>query len=501
MKKKLFLIALVSLISMQLFSASMNSKVRKVPKNIQDGIFTDPKENIIDLTKFLASGSNDTASKVKIFHDWICDNIAYDCDVFTENGAGEQGYETVLKKRRAVCVGYANLLAVMCQVVDIECEIVYGWSKGFNYPGYLRKESDHAWNAVKIGGKWKLIDVTWDAGFVERRSFIKHYTNQWYNLTPGQFIYSHFPEEEKWQLLPEKQIRSPQQFEKEPYLPGIFFEFGLAFGKTAPDYSNVISGMTYFEVTSSKSNVRLNADIYGDGPADTTNAVFYANNGNSKRIIFDVPDKELYTLRVGANDGTVKNPTFFSKTDFEQKIIPEARGLVSKKKISQNEYNFFEKSFYLIEENGRYYFSEDLFDNQRNNAVTKILKLLGRNTNRYENMFSVEVTASEDYAGFGQNVMRFPQMYRDYNVKNMELLSPLTGSLQKKNEQHFEIKTSVYSKIAIVLGEGDFVFFQKNQKNGVFELDFTIPEDAANIDVYASKDGKQYITIISYQVN
>ena len=49
--------------------------------------------------------------------------------------------------------------------------------------------------------------MTWDACFVERRYFIKHYTLLYYNLSPAQFIYSHLPEEEKWQLLPEIQTR------------------------------------------------------------------------------------------------------------------------------------------------------------------------------------------------------------------------------------------------------------------------------------------------------
>ena len=285
MKKSLIFALFFSLITGLAFSATMNSRVRQVPKNIQEQIFENPKDTIYDLVKFLVGNSNDTGLKIRIMHDWICDNIAYDCD----------GYETVLKKRKAVCIGYANLLAVMCQVAKIDCEIVSGWSKGFGYRGYLKEESDHAWNAVKIAGKWKLIDVTWDAGFVERRTFIKQYSLQWYNLTPYQFGYSHLPEEEKWQLLSEKQVRTPEQFVKEPYVPGVFFEYGLSFGKDSPDYTNEIHEATGFDFVNSKNGVALVANIRPEKTdEDTRNYCWTENNGKTKRYVIDVPNKNEF---------------------------------------------------------------------------------------------------------------------------------------------------------------------------------------------------------------
>ena len=503
MIKKSFLILISLFLSSQIFAATMSSRVRQVPKQIQDGIFVNPKDNIVPLVKFLAGTSGDTSSRVKILHDWICDNIAYDCDVFTEEGAGAQGYETVLKKRKAVCVGYANLMAVMCQLANIESEIVYGWSKGFNYPGYLRPESDHAWNAVKIAGKWKLIDVTWDAGFVERRTFIKRYTTQWYNLKPEQFIYSHLPEEKEWQLLGEKQIRTSERFEKEPYIPGVFFEYGLSFGKDAPSYTNLIHGETGFDFSSSKNGVSLSAGIYGESDgADLSRASYFENAGRNKRFLFDVPDKKVYTVRVGARiNGVTSNPYYFSRADFEQKVLAKAQELLAEKKITKNEADLFVKSYYLVAENDRYYYAEDLFDNGRNMANSKILKLLERNTSRYENVLSFEVRAADDYAGFGADGARFPQLYLGYQTaQNIKLVSPLQGTLQKGSEQHFAVSTSAYSKLAFVLGESDFVFLTKNPKTGAFELDYTVPGDIDVLHLFASKDGTQFASLISWDI-
>jgi len=503
MLKRLVILCFATILSFQSFAATMNSRVRQVPKDIQEQVFVSPKETLPELVKFLAGTSGDTASRVKILHDWICDNIAYDCDVFTEKGAGQQDYETVLKKKKAVCIGYANLMAAMCFYAKIEVDIISGWSKGFNYPGYLREQSDHAWNAVKINGKWNLIDVTWDAGYVERTTFIKHYTLQWYNLTPSQFIYSHLPDEDKWQLLPEKQVRSHKQFEKEPYIPGIFFEYGLSFGKNVPGYTNEISEATAFDFVSPNSNVNLMPEIYGiNNSFDMSNAMWIENSGTNKRFIFDVPDKDLYKVRIGARtNGVTNNPDFFLRTDFEQNIMPKTKNLLAEKKITKNEAELFEKSYFLIEENNRYYFAEDLFDNARNSANKKILKLLERNTSRYENVLSFEVKASESYSGFGKTTARFPQMYRGYaSATNIKLESPLKGVLKKGAEEHFSIKTSAYSKIVIVLGEGDFVFVPKDPKTGAFELDYKVPENVSELNFYASKDGKQFATIFSYKV-
>lgn len=503
MAKKSFFIILSLFLFSSLFAATMNPKVRQVPKIIKEQIFVTPEETLPELVKFLTGSVSDTISKVKLLHDWICDNIAYDVDVFTEDGAGLQDYESVLKKRKAVCVGYANLMSAMCYYAKIEVDIIPGWSKGFNYPGYLREKSDHAWNAVKIGGRWKLIDVTWDAGFVDYGTFIKHYSDNYLNLTPAQFIYSHFPEDEKWQLLNEKEIRSPERFVKEPFVPGIFFEYGIAFGKDSPDYKNEIFELSGFDFITQKQNVSLVADIYSsDSYISTDNFVLEERSGNKKRFIFDVPNKEDYKFRVGARiNGTLNNPTHFSRADFVQNLLPQAQALLADKKITKTELELFEKSYFLVEENHRYYFQEDLFDGPRNSANTKILKLLKKNTSRYENILTVDLKASQDYEGAGDIKYRFPTVYLGYESGSvMKINEPLSGILKSGSEQHFSISTNAYPKLALVCGEKQFELFKKNPKTGACELDFKIPQDLAEIHIYASKDGKEYMTIISYKV-
>ena len=56
-----------------------------------------------------------------------------------------------------VCSGYAMLLDKMCEVAGIDCRCATGHTNGVaDYTEY------HAWNYVKIDGKWYFCDPCWD---------------------------------------------------------------------------------------------------------------------------------------------------------------------------------------------------------------------------------------------------------------------------------------------------------------------------------------------------
>ena len=479
------------------FGISMNPRVRSLPKDLQEQVFITPEETLPKLTAALVSGVSDTATKVRILHDWICDNIAYDCDAFTV-GVNKQDPSSVLQKKKAVCVGYSNLMAVMCYYAGMEAKVIPGWSKGFNYPGYLREESDHAWNVIKIGNRWQQVDVTWDAGYVEYRTFIKRYSTEWLNRKPEEFIYSHLPEEEKWQLL--KEPRSPEQFVKEPYIQGIFFDYGFSLGKNAPDYTNYIDGISNFEITQAGATRAVRCELYpADGIERIPLSTWYESYGNRTVATVDVPDGKTYELKffTKRTDGS-RQKKFFSVEEFEQELIPKAWELLNAGKITQKELDFLEPSFFKVEENGRYYPVEDLFATARNNAVLKILKLTDMAGSGNDTILSVEVKAMEGYAGYG-NKIRFPVMYDPFlNARGTHLVAPMQGLLKKGESVRMEMASAEFTTLAVVESKESFVFFTKNKKTGRFELDYTVPQAADGISVYGSKDGRNFITLLVF---
>lgn len=84
--------------------------------------------------------------KIKTIHDYIVDHVEYDTSTNYNSP-----YHALVNGSSA-CQGYANLLYKMLTEVGIPCRVVTGTAKG----------GLHAWNMVKLEGKWYNIDTTWD---------------------------------------------------------------------------------------------------------------------------------------------------------------------------------------------------------------------------------------------------------------------------------------------------------------------------------------------------
>lgn len=499
--KRMIVCAVLSLLCLTpSVSTPMSARVRSVPKDIQERIFTNPKETLPLLVKNLAGNSQNAADKVKVLHDWICDNIAYDTDIFSRP-VGEQDYESVLKKKKAVCAGYTNLMSAMCSLTDVEAIGISGYSKGFGYRGFIEdgQQPDHAWNAVKLGGSWQLVDVTWDAGFVDYRTFIKRYSTNWLHLTPAQFVCSHLPEDNSFQYLKEPKTR--EEFVREPYIPGTFFALGLATGKNVPDYTNEISASVRYDFRLTKPGLSVIGDVASaDGGAIIENASWTDRTGAAVSIAFDVPDKKPYKARVLAGRKSDAAPVFFSIQEFEGELLPLAQQLLLQKKITQAEFDFFVQSYFKVEENGRYYHAENLFAAAQNAATAKILRLTERNTGGYDEVLSFSVQAADGYAGFGSGTLRFPTAYAAYHsAQNTHLVSPESGTLKAGGTYTFAVRTSEFSAAGIVL-DGNLVPFKKNPASGAFELEFTVPDNCGSIPVFASKNGTNFTALYVYTV-
>ncbi len=88
----------------------------------------------------------------------------------------------------------------------------------------------HVWNAVLVDGTWRLADAHWAARRLVGKEVaddnIRYELDEYYFMPqPEQLIYSHFPDEEDWQLL-DKPI-SLTQFEQLVPVKPSFFKHGL----------------------------------------------------------------------------------------------------------------------------------------------------------------------------------------------------------------------------------------------------------------------------------
>jgi hypothetical protein len=206
----------------------IEDKAVHVPSKLMNAVFKSPQVYIEDLVTFLVEGEKDPFLKVKLIHDWIADNIAYDTEGYFSGNITSQAWANTLASRKSVCEGYAGLFEKMCGLAGFYCSKVSGHARGYGFSLFENErftETNHAWNAVQIDGAWYLIDCTWDAGYIEGPTFLKRYSTAYLFIEPEAMIYSHFPENPKWQLLPRP--RNAAAISEAPNYRGRYFLLGL----------------------------------------------------------------------------------------------------------------------------------------------------------------------------------------------------------------------------------------------------------------------------------
>ncbi|XP_078521931.1 kyphoscoliosis peptidase-like [Lissotriton helveticus] len=183
-------------------------------------------ENLVDV---LLKEVHSELEKVRAIFIWICHHIEYDIAGYHNKGARSGDAKDVLKSRKGVCAGYAGLFLQMCSVAGIKCVEISGYAKGYGYRigQKFSGDTDHAWNAVHLQGRWHLLDSTWAAGSCDDNcTHFKFKFNEFYFLThPSLFIEDHFPEEKDWQLL--SPPLSLKHFENHIHHQPDFYDAGL----------------------------------------------------------------------------------------------------------------------------------------------------------------------------------------------------------------------------------------------------------------------------------
>lgn len=130
------------------------------------------ERNPTQLVEALTVGKTTDEEKFEAIFAWVATNIKYDYkQYFSGQGASsETDIMRILKKKRAICFQYAELMNFLCAKADIHSVTVTGYAKDrlfdINDTIYF---DNHAWNAVKLNDKWHVYDVTWAAGGYEYR--------------------------------------------------------------------------------------------------------------------------------------------------------------------------------------------------------------------------------------------------------------------------------------------------------------------------------------------
>ena len=86
--------------------------------------------------------------KAIVVHDHLCETISYSENHYEITAHDIEG---AILEKRAVCEGYSLAYKYYMNRLGIPCNVIEGVAG-----------ASHAWNQIKINGKWYLVDVTWD---------------------------------------------------------------------------------------------------------------------------------------------------------------------------------------------------------------------------------------------------------------------------------------------------------------------------------------------------
>lgn len=153
------------------------------------------------MSEYIKSNVSAEDEYLRMAYMWIAKNVSYDkggeMDL-TLSCSTDSIANVILKKKKAVCSGYAELFTQLCHALGFQAYTVTGYTM-------LDKQVDidgHAWNAVQLSsGEWKLFDPMWGAGTLTKGKFSKKINDKYFFVDPSEFIKTHMPFDPLWQLM------------------------------------------------------------------------------------------------------------------------------------------------------------------------------------------------------------------------------------------------------------------------------------------------------------
>jgi hypothetical protein len=187
---------------------------RNAPTNVK---------SIDALVDYFSLRPTNPIEKARMIYVWLTDNISYDSKAYNLKDIGDNSPSTVFKSKKGVCAGFANLYTELGEKLGLEIETISGVAKGYefeeNVSDDLEESINHAWNAIRIDGEWRVFDATWGEGYgmsnkKGKLESTKKFDETWFNVDPVNALFSHFPMD-----INKQYINSPVRFDSFLTLP------------------------------------------------------------------------------------------------------------------------------------------------------------------------------------------------------------------------------------------------------------------------------------------
>lgn len=212
------------------YSTAVNASTSCAINSASDGIGLRVSPTRYDYSVVAGQITEGTSSKyeqAEAIYRWICQNISYDTSysIRTADGCWDS--------RSGVCQAYCELFYRLAEPLGLKTYIITGDAKNPD------DESDagHSWIFAVTSGENTgiLIDPTWGAGSVSGGIFKRSDNDMtWFHVDPRWMIFTHFPDDEMFQLLDDPLTRA--QYDSLPMVMPLWGEYGFDAGNILDYY-------------------------------------------------------------------------------------------------------------------------------------------------------------------------------------------------------------------------------------------------------------------------
>jgi transglutaminase/protease-like cytokinesis protein 3 len=180
------------------------------------------------LADSLIKPARNQVEKARVLFTWVVTHVHYDMNAYEDDNYRENSPGATLRRKMGLCGDISCLFSELCQAAGLEAFRISGLSKGFRFR--IMKDvqpAHHAWNVIRIDSRWSLMDVTWASSVTKKAGdsviSVPRFEPFWFDVDPEAFIFTHFPDSDKWQLLGKDMI-SYDRFLTLPFLSHEFFK-------------------------------------------------------------------------------------------------------------------------------------------------------------------------------------------------------------------------------------------------------------------------------------
>lgn len=216
-------------------------------------------------------------AKLNYINDRICAITRY------SNGSHSADAYGILVLKRGVCAGYADAFNVCANRAGIKCEVV--------------ESSTHAWNKVKLNGKWYHIDSCWnDAGSYSNDRYFLMSADQIQKYNHHYYLRGRKKEEGGWVFYEQgSKIKNAWRSDSN----GTFY---IGSDGKLKQYTFYVGGKRYYATSACNIIKNRFMDFKSSGTK-----VYFGSDGAAKTGFFYVGGKRYYANK----DGSLKRYGFY----------------------------------------------------------------------------------------------------------------------------------------------------------------------------------------------